>query len=345
MSFSQIENLWISNGGSPGWAPLMAGIAIAESGGNTTAWNQTAATGDDSVGLWQINYYGSLYPSRNAAYGPPAALAADPNAQAKAAINLSGNGANLSPWKTDKAWNAWQAAGAPATPNSTTVQSWLANAGVGGAAPGAGTTAATSSASVGGSGGSSTTAVLGIPDSAPPAPSIDDLNPIGSLASMIPWFGEFLLWSTVIMIIFILGGVLLVLGLVLLASVLAGPAIGPVTGVIGKASPSGRIIGAATSVGGRKTSAPRSTGRGSGGSRNPSSSRPTGGAANPGRAVSGAGRTTQRSKNLYTDAERADHRKMAADMREVNTGRRTKPRQVPNKPVRDTTQGGKYPAF
>src|ERR1019366_6965815 len=106
LSFNQIQALWISNGGNPGWAPLAAGIAIAESGGNYTSLNNTPATGDYSVGLWQINYYDGLLASRTAAYGSPAALQGDANAQAKAAIKLSNNGSNLGPWKGDPAAEA-----------------------------------------------------------------------------------------------------------------------------------------------------------------------------------------------------------------------------------------------
>lgn len=98
LTFPQIERLWIDNGGSPSAAPIMAAIAIAESGGRTDAHNGTGR--DDSWGLFQINYFGGLSPGRTAAYGTPAQLVADPNRQAKAAISISGNGKNLSPWTT-----------------------------------------------------------------------------------------------------------------------------------------------------------------------------------------------------------------------------------------------------
>jgi hypothetical protein len=101
LSFQQLEQLWISNGGSPTWAPTMAAVALAESGGNPTALNNNPATGDYSVGLWQINYFGSLLGPRTAQYGSPQALAADPNAQAKAAINLLGSGSGISNWEGD----------------------------------------------------------------------------------------------------------------------------------------------------------------------------------------------------------------------------------------------------
>lgn len=141
LSFSQIESLWINNGGSPGWAPLMAGIAIAESGGNTLALNNNPNTGDYSVGLWQINYFGSLLGPRSAEFGNPSQLQNSPNAQAKAAVSLFGsNGAGIGNWKGDPAYNAWVAAGMPQQPSASSVLGWLSKAGFSAAAGGAGTT-------------------------------------------------------------------------------------------------------------------------------------------------------------------------------------------------------------
>lgn len=108
MSYGEIEQLWINNGGNPVWAPLFAAIAEAESGGDSTALNNNPNTGDYSVGLWQINYYGNLLSSRTHDFGPPAQLQADANAQAKAAIALSNNGTNLGPWKNDATVQAVQ---------------------------------------------------------------------------------------------------------------------------------------------------------------------------------------------------------------------------------------------
>lgn len=114
LTAAQVVALWTSNGGNPQYANIFAGIANAESGDNTEALNTDANTGDYSVGLWQINYRGTgsgqysstpsdwpLYKSRVAAFGLPSALLADPNAQAKAAISLSSNGTDLSPWAGD----------------------------------------------------------------------------------------------------------------------------------------------------------------------------------------------------------------------------------------------------
>jgi hypothetical protein len=101
LSFAQIEQLWIANGGDPAWAPTMAGIAIAESGGLTNNLNNNASTGDFSIGLWQINYFGALGPARAPRYGEPAALGNDPNAQAKAAVDILGGGGGITAWAGD----------------------------------------------------------------------------------------------------------------------------------------------------------------------------------------------------------------------------------------------------
>jgi hypothetical protein len=58
-TYAQLEQLWISAGGSSALAPLMAAIAMAESAGNPTAYNPSGATG-----LWQI--LGAVNPSDQA---------------------------------------------------------------------------------------------------------------------------------------------------------------------------------------------------------------------------------------------------------------------------------------
>jgi lysozyme-like protein len=50
-SCGQLESLWIAEGGNPGLARIMAGIAMAESGGNIYA----TGDGGASHGLWQID--------------------------------------------------------------------------------------------------------------------------------------------------------------------------------------------------------------------------------------------------------------------------------------------------
>lgn len=55
-SYGQLEQLWIQAGGPKALAPLMAAIAMAESGGNSAAMNYTDNGGTQtSVSLWQIS--------------------------------------------------------------------------------------------------------------------------------------------------------------------------------------------------------------------------------------------------------------------------------------------------
>ena len=99
-SNADIQSLWIANGGSAQAAAIAAAIAQAESGGDSGALNNNPASGDYSVGLWQINYYGSLFGPRSAAFGSPAALITNPAAHAAAAVSISSNGSNWTPWST-----------------------------------------------------------------------------------------------------------------------------------------------------------------------------------------------------------------------------------------------------
>lgn len=86
LSYQAIESLWVSAGGSKALAPVMAAIAIAESGGRPSAHNPTPP--DDSYGLWQINYYGSMRAGRSREFGTPESLLASPTAQARAAVAI-----------------------------------------------------------------------------------------------------------------------------------------------------------------------------------------------------------------------------------------------------------------
>lgn len=131
LTYAQLQTLWTSNGGSKALAPIMAAIAMAESGGRTDAMNTRAP--DYSVGLWQINYFGAMMPGRTKAYGSPAQLISDPNRQAKAAISIL-KGQGLGAWSTytNGAYRKY-AAGTASSP--------LPNlSGLGGAVPAAATT-------------------------------------------------------------------------------------------------------------------------------------------------------------------------------------------------------------
>lgn len=62
---------------TPGVTPdvnIFAAIAMSESGGDLAVINDTPATGDYSVGIYQVNYYGSLYAGRAAEFGTPQQL-------------------------------------------------------------------------------------------------------------------------------------------------------------------------------------------------------------------------------------------------------------------------------
>lgn len=104
LSERQIQSLWIQAGGNPRYAPLMARIAMYESGGNPYAHNGNANTGDDSYGLWQINYFGANRDPRTKLWGPPN-LMYDPMNNARAAVQLSRNNpSNMSSnWTTSYA--------------------------------------------------------------------------------------------------------------------------------------------------------------------------------------------------------------------------------------------------
>lgn len=81
---SGLEQLWEQAGGSPSEALMAAEIAMAESGGN-----QDAVSPTDDLGYWQINV---------AAHGSMATF--DPLGNARAAVSISSDGTDWSPWTT-----------------------------------------------------------------------------------------------------------------------------------------------------------------------------------------------------------------------------------------------------
>jgi len=90
-------------------AVILAAIAGHESGYDYHVVNDTPATGDYSVGLFQINYYDGLMASRSARYGSPQMLAASgPNGQCQAAADLWHQAGGFSPWAADLINNVWQ---------------------------------------------------------------------------------------------------------------------------------------------------------------------------------------------------------------------------------------------
>jgi len=90
-NFKQLENLWTRNGGEKKLAPVMAAIALAESGGYTQA-HHTNSDGTVDQGLWQINSSNyKLYKGHNI-YGV--------NENTKVAIRLANGGKGLGNWTT-----------------------------------------------------------------------------------------------------------------------------------------------------------------------------------------------------------------------------------------------------
>lgn len=114
-SYAKLRSLWIQAGGDPNLASTMAAVALAESGGKVGALNDNAATGDYSVGLWQINYFGGMRTGRTQQFGAPQKLQTDPLANARAAVALAAGGNGLSNWTTFSS-GAYKAFFHPATP-------------------------------------------------------------------------------------------------------------------------------------------------------------------------------------------------------------------------------------
>jgi LysM repeat protein len=83
LSCSGLEELWEDAGGSAGEAVMAASIAMAESDGNQYALSPT-----DDYGYWQIN----------ASHGALATY--NPLGNAKAAVEISSNGEDWTPWTT-----------------------------------------------------------------------------------------------------------------------------------------------------------------------------------------------------------------------------------------------------
>ena len=101
-TFSACQNALEVIGMSAAEAQIGAAVATAESSRDLTVINDTPATGDYSVGCWQINYYGSLLGPRTAAYGSPEELIEGGlDVQANAALGVwRGAGDSWTPWST-----------------------------------------------------------------------------------------------------------------------------------------------------------------------------------------------------------------------------------------------------
>jgi Lysozyme like domain len=86
-SYAQLEGVWNQAGGNPQAASMAAAIATAESGGNSAAYDNDS-NGSVDRGLWQIN---SVHGSQSTF---------DVMGNARAAVAISNNGTNWSPWVT-----------------------------------------------------------------------------------------------------------------------------------------------------------------------------------------------------------------------------------------------------
>lgn len=90
LSCTQLEALWIRAGGSRSAAFLAAEVARAESGGRQYARDPAKGyyrDGNVDIGYWQVNTVHGNIPY-------------DPIGNAQAAIRVSGNGSDWSPWVT-----------------------------------------------------------------------------------------------------------------------------------------------------------------------------------------------------------------------------------------------------
>jgi hypothetical protein len=91
LSYAQLERLWIQAGGSKSLAPVMAAIAMAESGGNPAALNPSDNGGTQtSWGLWQIS---------NGTHSPPGPNPLTPLGNARLAV-AKYRSQGLSAWST-----------------------------------------------------------------------------------------------------------------------------------------------------------------------------------------------------------------------------------------------------
>lgn len=98
ITYDQARAVLVDAGFSAGNALIGAAVGTAESSLDWRVINDTPSTGDYSVGIWQINYYGSLYAGRTAAYGTPKSLVTGgAGVQARAAYGV---------WR-GQGWSAW----------------------------------------------------------------------------------------------------------------------------------------------------------------------------------------------------------------------------------------------
>lgn len=86
-SYAQLQGIWEQAGGNAQASAMAAAIAMAESGGNSAAYDLDS-NGSIDRGLWQIN----------SVHGAQSTY--DVMGNARAAVSISNNGTNWSPWVT-----------------------------------------------------------------------------------------------------------------------------------------------------------------------------------------------------------------------------------------------------
>lgn len=137
LNYPELQALWVANGGTAGWAPLMAAVAIAQSGGTPTkAWNTTehrtamrpTAGYEGATGLWQIEWPEHQQLQQQVTGTSTRAALYTPNVNAKVAIALWGNSAGWTNWTTTTSHTlniqTWRQHGSPARPSASTLGSW-----------------------------------------------------------------------------------------------------------------------------------------------------------------------------------------------------------------------------
>jgi Lysozyme like domain len=119
-TFGQLEALWIEAGGNPAAAPVMAGVALAESEGDPSSNNLSDPYGG-SYGLWQINgahagITDRTPPDQGGTPTPASQVAAwdTPLTNAKEAVALY-NTSGLEPWQGDPIGSLFSADNLPST--------------------------------------------------------------------------------------------------------------------------------------------------------------------------------------------------------------------------------------
>ena len=111
LTYGQLQQIWINNGGDKTRAPLAAAIAEAESGGRTAVTSPNP-DGGTNVGPWQLD-------TRGKGAGYSVAQLQDPNTNAAVAVKGSSNGRDWSAWETyvTGAYKPFMSGSVPPDPN------------------------------------------------------------------------------------------------------------------------------------------------------------------------------------------------------------------------------------